>query len=92
VNVGPPDVLIYAAGVQRRWQKLAMRSLHSKRVAPLSSVNLSQLLQRGWHPVGDVSAHRHCGGIDLVHALQLSQHGYGIGFGRSAVNHAKINP
>uniref|UniRef100_A0A0A9C976 Uncharacterized protein n=1 Tax=Arundo donax TaxID=35708 RepID=A0A0A9C976_ARUDO len=69
----------YAAGVQRRLQKLVMRSMHWKTVAPSVPLDLVvQFLHAGWHPRGAVSPHRHCGGNDLVHAPQLSQHGHGV--------------
>ena len=66
-----------AAGVQRRLQKLVMRSAQRKTSLP-PSVDLTQFLHSGWHPPGASSSHRHCGGMDLVHEPQVSQHGHAL--------------
>jgi len=41
-------------------------------------VDLTQFLHSGWHPPGASSSHRHCGGMDLVHEPQVSQHGHAL--------------
>jgi hypothetical protein len=69
-----------AAGVQRRSQKLVVKSMHWKSGAPLPMplpvVDWRQFLHAGWHPPGDMSRHEQIGGIDLVHSPQVSQHGH----------------